>query len=159
MESSILLSSVSSAQRSLYGYSNAWESSSIFILGVIGFGVAFVAICAMVLSRWLRGRQAIQEAKFRAIEKLAEQGAVDRRVIERMLPEASQPRSSLLWRIVVTAGWLGLLAGILCFIVAGFSHGRDAEELVMAGVVLSFISTAIFATPFMFRELKKQQIF
>ena len=129
------------------------------VLGVLAFAALALVITGIVVSRWLRGRQAIQEAKYRAIEKLAERGAVDRSLVETMLPEARKPETSLFWRFIVVLAWLGLLSGILCFIVAGFSRGREVEEFVMAGVVLSFISTAIFATPFMFKELKKQRIF
>lgn len=142
--------------RGFYDYPDS-EATVMKWIALLGIGVAW--IFGFVVMRYMKGRQEVQKARYEALAKLAEKGALGTEEAQRLMPESSrQGRSPFLWRFAITVAWLTLLGGILCFIISGFERGRDAEELAMAGVIACFVATAVFATPIMFREMRKQGI-
>lgn len=133
--------------------------TSLSILVVAILATVVVAIVGIIVHRYLRGTQEVAKAKYEALGKLAERGALESHEAQRVMPELRARRQpAFLWRVTVFGAWLTLLAGILCFILAGFARGRAFDDLVMGGVICCFIGTAIFATPIMFRELRKQGV-
>lgn len=115
------------------------------IAGILG--ALFVLILVL---QWLNHTRRITEARLKTVEKLAKDGLLDRAQLERLTRPPRMGR-----RVLYFGAWLLMLAGILCFILGGFSTFYT-EFYVTRGVILSFLSTAIFATPVLFRELEKQ---
>ena len=140
-------------------YYGSQGGGSWSMLVILIFAAMAVLVVGFILHRYLQGRQEVAKARFEALGKLAEGGAVHSREAQQVMPELRPTRRPpFLWRAVVVIAWLTLLSGILCFILAGFARGHDFEELIMGGVICSFVATAVFATPFMFRELRKQGV-
>lgn len=112
--------------------------------------IAVVLIVAFVVLQCLHHRRRITEARLKTAEALAKQGALDDAHLRELL---TPPKSGR--RLIYFVAWVLMLAGIYCFIMMNFMP-FDARSYFMAGMLMTFVSTSIFATPFMFRELEKQ---
>lgn len=119
-------------------------SASLLAIVVVGLLVGI-----MLFLQWLNHSRKILEAKLKTAETLAREGLLDRAQLESLTKSPKYAR-----RLVYFAAWLLMLVGIFHFIMSGFSG--SSTSWVMRGITFCFISTAIFATPVLFREIEKQ---
>ena len=126
------------------------ESSVQFSASLVVLAVLVVLVAILLFLQWLNHSRKVLEAKLKTAETLAREGLLDRAQLESLTRAPKHGR-----RLVYFVAWLIMLAGIFCFIMSGFS-AFYSQTYVMRGVTLCFVSTAIFATPVLFREIEKQ---
>ncbi len=134
----------------MFAHQSYYEASpSISALWIYG-ALAVVIVGLLVFFQLLQHQRRITEARLKTAESLAKQGLLSPAELNKLL---APPR--LARKFFFFVGWVLMLMGIYFFIMSGFAR-FDSQAHVMRGIVLCFIATGIFATPFLFRELEKQ---
>ena len=134
------------------------------VLMVVG---VFILVCAWLLRSYWAKQSEVAKARYAALQALAERDNLDATELRRFLGESpesatapSDPsrerRSPWWWRVCVLAAWILMLVGILQFLIQLWHPLHRGYW--QTGIVCCFIATSIFATPVMFRELRRQGV-
>lgn len=122
-------------------------STAVLIVAIV-FGAIF-------LRHWLDTEAQQHRERLRLMEKAIDSGQLDRKQLDELTAALTgrkpRPRDgdSLLQRICVGAGWIGLFVGIAVFAVGQFGYDRDAT---ISGIVIAVISFGVVTFPFALRE-------
>ncbi|MCA8972223.1 MAG: hypothetical protein H6832_05530 [Planctomycetes bacterium] len=137
------IASVSLPQSSVFEYHGDPTWLTILLLG------GAVVLVFLVL-QFLNHTRRLTEARLKTAESLAKQGLLSDSQLRKLLEPPRLGRRSIYF-----VAWVLMLAGLYFFMMS-FMSISYGHTYFLRGIVLTFISTGIFATPFLFRELEKQ---
>lgn len=141
------------------------DMAAAVVAGMMGFAL----VCAWLLRSYWAKQSEIAKARYAALQALAEREKLDTDELRELIGETRKqgedraaartepaPQSAWWWRLCVLAAWILMLCGILQFVVQLWHPLHRGYW--QSGVMCCFIATSIFATPLMFRELRRQGV-
>ena len=130
-----------------------WTAESGSPDAIIAGSVLGAIVLMVIILQLLNHRRRMAEMRYKALETLAKEGQLTPAQVE----DFFHPRRARTKRWLVVS-WFGLVTGVMLMIAGGMQSGPDAEELLLAGVLVTVGATALMATPVMLREFKKQGV-
>ena len=135
------------------------------LLAMRGSDVAFVAIVFPIMAvavlllvfGFMGHRRKVLAMRHKTIETLAKTQHLTPKQIDELLHPTRQIKKHGRTIFAITS-WFGLMAGVMFCIYAALFAYYDSRVWWTVGFFLIFISTTLFATPVMMRELKRQGI-
>jgi hypothetical protein len=121
--------------------------------------------CFVILKNHMDQKAKERGRKLQILEEAIKGGNLDRDMVDDLAATLSgrrparrpqaEPRPRGTWFLAL--GWIGIFIGLGILALGGMTDGRDADELMGAGLVVALISFGVTTYPFALRELEARR--
>ena len=128
--------------------------------------ILIAIFCFVIIKSHMDQRGKERARKLQILEEAIKGGNMDREMVDALAATLSgrrptprkpqvEPRPRGSWFLAL--GWIGIFIGLGILALGGMTDGRDADELMGAGIVVALISFGVTTYPFALRELEARR--